>query len=274
LARNDPRNRARYWSDCRFPGLNCLAADFTDHDYAPHRHDALVVAVTEAGGSEFKSRGVTDEAKSSVLLVFNPDEPHSGRMARSRRWRYRSFYLAMPALQKMMESLGVDGVPYFRSNVLYDEDLIGSFLALHRSLDGGGDLLEREEVLTASFGDLIQRHGEDGRRIAVARREHAGVAKLIEVMRARYDEDLRLGALAAEIGLTPFQLIGAFKSTTGLAPYAFLTQLRLEAAAAEMKAGMPIAEAALAAGFYDQSALTTHFKRAYGITPLQWLKAA
>jgi AraC-like DNA-binding protein len=41
-----------------------------------------------------------------------------------------------------------------------------------------------------------------------------------------------------------------------------------------MRRGVSIAEAALAAGFYDQSALTNHFKRAYGITPLQWARAA
>jgi len=41
-----------------------------------------------------------------------------------------------------------------------------------------------------------------------------------------------------------------------------------------MRRGADIAESALAAGFYDQSALTNHFKRAYGITPLQWVRAA
>ena len=40
-----------------------------------------------------------------------------------------------------------------------------------------------------------------------------------------------------------------------------------------MRRGVDIADAAAAAGFYDQSALTRHFKRSYGITPLQWLRA-
>ena len=54
MARVDPRNRTLYWNDRRMAGLSCLCADFTDHAYAPHSHDALVVAVTEAGGSEFR----------------------------------------------------------------------------------------------------------------------------------------------------------------------------------------------------------------------------
>jgi hypothetical protein len=89
LARVDTRNSSRYWKDAHVPGLSCLAADFTSHDYAPHSHDAFVVAVTEDGGSQFKSRGSTEEASASALLVFNPAEPHSGRMGWSRRWQYR-----------------------------------------------------------------------------------------------------------------------------------------------------------------------------------------
>jgi AraC-like DNA-binding protein len=37
---------------------------------------------------------------------------------------------------------------------------------------------------------------------------------------------------------------------------------------------VPIAQAAVSSGFYDQAALTRHFKRTYGITPLQFARAA
>jgi hypothetical protein len=41
-----------------------------------------------------------------------------------------------------------------------------------------------------------------------------------------------------------------------------------------VRRGASIALAALAAGCYDQSALTNHLKRPYGITPLQWFAPA
>ena len=91
--------------------------------------------------------------------------------------------------------------------------------------------------------------------------------------RERYAENLGLDEMGQAVDLTPFQLIGLFKRVTGLTPHAFLTQLRLKAAIAAMKNGAPLAEAALTAGFYDQSALTKHFKRCFGITPLQWVRA-
>jgi AraC-like DNA-binding protein len=274
LARVDPRNTTRYWNDPCVTGLSCLCADFTSHDYAPHSHDALVVAVTETGGSEFRSRGEIGEATTSVLLVFNPDEPHSGRMARSSRWRYRGLYLTQSALSTLAATLGIESVPYFTANGLSDRELIAAFLDLHQALQDGRDGLLAGERLVGSFGRLFHRHGSKGERVPIASRDNGAVSTVQALVRERYGEQLKLEAMGRSVDLTPFQLIGLFKRTIGLTPHAYLTQVRLRAAIQAMRGGVPLAEAALSAGFYDQSALTNHFKRAYGITPLQWLRAS
>jgi AraC-like DNA-binding protein len=93
-------------------------------------------------------------------------------------------------------------------------------------------------------------------------------------MRAEYGADLRLEELAAGVGLTTFQLIGLFKRTVGLTPHAYLTQIRLHMACRQLRHAPVLANVAAAVGFYDQSALNKHFKRCYGITPLQFARAA
>lgn len=273
MARRDPHNRARYWRDPALPGVSLLAADFTTHDYAPHSHDAFVVAVTEVGGAEFRSRGRTGEAQAGRLLVFNPAEPHSGRMGRSRRWRYRSLYVEGQAIAELQAALGVEATPYFLSNVVEDAALIGSFLDLHRALDGAADNLRRRELAVAGFGALFRRHGSGGGRIPAGPRDRALLGRVVALMRERHAESLTLEDLGGVLGLTPFQLIGLFKRGTGMTPHAYLTQIRLRVAIAHLRGGESLAEAAIAAGFYDQSALQNHFKRAYGITPLQYLRA-
>ena len=100
------------------------------------------------------------------------------------------------------------------------------------------------------------------------------LARAIERMRAEYATDLRLEDLAAGVGLTTFQLIGLFKRTVGLTPHAYLTQVRLGMACRHLRRSPVLAEVATAVGFYDQSALNKHFKRCYGITPLQFARAA
>ena len=229
-----------------------------------------MVAVTEAGGSEFRSRGEVNEASTSALLVFNPTEPHSGRMARSARWRYRGLYLTETALESLAETLGIDAVRTSRPTYSATIDLIEAFLDLHRALQKGTDAFLACETLVGSLGQLFRRHGSKGERIPVASRDRGAVSSIQALMQDRYGEQLTLEEMGGIVDLTPFQLIGLFKRTVGLTPHAYLTQVRLKAAIREMRRGADIAESALAAGFYDQSALTNHFKRAYGITPLQW----
>lgn len=276
MARLDPLNTSRYWHAPGVPGMDLLHADFTTHEYAPHVHPSFVVAVTEVGGAEFRSRGRPGVAEPQALLVFNPSEPHSGRMGGSARWRYRAFYLAEPGIGHLMAALGLDHARQFESNVLGDPALIDAFLALHRALDadpGPDDPLGRDERVVHTFGTLFQQHAGPGRRVPAAPAGAAVLAPVLELLHDAFQERLGLEQMAAAGGLTPFQLIGAFKRTTGLTPHAYLTQLRLRAAIRHLGAGRPLIDAAVASGFYDQSALTRHFKRTFGMTPLQYVRA-
>jgi AraC-like DNA-binding protein len=276
--RRDPRNVTRYWCEPGRPGLSLLWADFTTHEYAPHTHDALVVAATEVGASVIRSRGVSDYVHPPIVLVFNPAEPHAGRMGWSERWRYRSFYLAQPALHRLTGDLGLAGLPYFPRNMLADPALAGELAGLHRLLGGSGPGrpgggLESGERLVTAFGRLFRRHGAGGGRQPAAPRDIVLTRRVVELMRDRLADDLRLADLAGPVGLTPFQLIGMFNRTVGLSPHAYLTQVRLGEACRRLRRGAGIADTAAATGFYDQSALTRHFKRSYGITPLQFARA-
>src|SRR5881394_1777245 len=152
MPRIGPRNSTQYWWDRHIAGLSLLHADFTSHDYPPHTHEALVVAITEHGGSVVKSRGQVEQATPATLLVFNPAEPHAGWMGRSERWRYRSMYLTRQALDRVAEGLGIDDVAYFTCNTFGDRDLIEAFLALHHALEEGRDVFGERELLIDTFG--------------------------------------------------------------------------------------------------------------------------
>lgn len=274
MARVDPRNSTQYWWDRHLSGLSLLCADFTTHEYPPHTHDALVVAVTERGGSVVKSRGQVQAAQASTMFVFNPAEPHAGWMGWSERWQYRAMYLTESALDRVADGLGIGAVPYFTRNLFGDPDLIRGFLAVHHAIEEGRDVFREHELLIGSFGTLFRRHGSGGGRIKVPPRDSVLVARVKAHMEAEYASGLRLEDLAASIGLTTFQLIGLFKRTVGLTPHAYLVQVRLGAACRYLRRAAAPAEVATAVGFYDQSALNKHFKRCYGITPLQFARAA
>ncbi|MBI3199752.1 MAG: AraC family transcriptional regulator [Rhodospirillales bacterium] len=274
MARRDPHNSTHYWWDRHLAGLSLMRADFTTHEYPLHTHDALVIAVTEQGGSVVRSRGELQDATPSTLFVFNPEEPHGGWLGRSARWQYRSLYLTQSALDGVAMGLGIDSIPYFTRNTFGEGDLIQSFLGLHLALEEGRDVFQERELLVGSFGRLFERHGSGRSRIPPAPRDLVLFERVKERMFVDYASNLRLEELAADVGLTTFQLIGLFKRAAGLTPHAYLTQIRLGMACRHLRRDEAPADVATTVGFYDQSALNKHFKRCYGITPLQFARAA
>lgn len=249
-----------------------MHALFTTHEFPLHSHEALVVAVTETGGSVVKSRGQIEQAHHEALFVFNPGEPHAGWMGRSSHWKYRSFYLAKPAMERLARDLGLPQLPGFTRNLFTDPDLIDGFLDLHAAYDGGEPAEIRDELTVATFGRLFARHGGRATR-PVVDLDRELLQRSIKLMHDRFAEPLQLGDVAAALGLTKFQLIGLFKQAIGLTPHVYLTQVRLNAACRLLKRGRSLVETAIECGFYDQSAMNRHFKRTYAITPLQFASA-
>jgi AraC-like DNA-binding protein len=273
MPRSDLRNISRYWNDRGLAGLSLLHADFTTHEYAPHSHDGLVIAVTEQGGAVIRSGSQTLDAQPNLLFVSNPAEPQAARMGRSQRWLYRSLYLGEPALSEVGRHLGVAHAPHFVRSAIDDAELCSAFLSLHRTLTEAHDGFREMELLVEIFGRLFARHGTGQRRGDAVPTDRRCLQRVLDLMHDEFRDNLRLTGLAATAGLTVFQLIGLFRQATGLTPHAYLVQLRLNAARHHLKQGATLAEAAITSGFYDQSALTRHFKRAYGITPGQFASA-
>jgi AraC-like DNA-binding protein len=194
-------------------------------------------------------------------------------MGDSDRWRYRAFYLARPAIGDLARRFGIDTLPHLQESMLDDCDLIGRFDRLHRVLETEQDDLLADELVADAFGRLFERYG-DGRRSKIPAGRDAVVTRLIALMRERHAENLSLDQLAGLAGLSSFQLIGLFKRTVGLTPHAYLVHVRLKAACRLLRRGGSLADSALTAGFCDQAALNKHFRRCYGITPLQFAQAS
>ena len=273
MPRLDPGNSARYWHDRHWRGLGLLHADFTTQGYAPHRHDALVVAVTEGGGSVFDSRGVQAQTDTSRVMVFNPEEPHAGWMGASARWRYRAFYADAGAMDAIAKSMGLKELPFFTRNLADDSRLAGEFIRVHRTLESGADALQARESLVSAFSELFLRHASSRPLLESMSRDRRRLDAAMEFLHAQLAGPVSLEDIGYALDLTEYQVIALFKRCTGLTPHACLTQLRLERARVLLARGMSLVDVATDCGFYDQSALSRHFKRSYGITPLAYVQA-
>nr|WP_242534802.1 AraC family transcriptional regulator [Roseococcus suduntuyensis] len=93
-------------------------------------------------------------------------------------------------------------------------------------------------------------------------------------VRQRIDDDpaadASLDALAAEAGVTRFQLLRAFQRETGLSPQACRRVRRVQRARDLIRAGTSLAEAAVYVGFADQSHMNRAFLQVTGAMPGAW----
>jgi AraC family transcriptional regulator len=95
---------------------------------------------------------------------------------------------------------------------------------------------------------------------------------VIDYIREHMTEDVSLDALARIACFSPFHFHRIFTAVTGETVNQFVRRLRLERAAALMKATpeLPVAEAAFLCGFESASNFSRSFKTHFGVSPRSW----
>lgn len=212
-----------------------------------------------------------------AIFLINPDELHDGA-ADGDGYRYRAFYPRVETLSAVLSDMrddpgGKGPAPLFEPLVANDPVLADRLVAAHRALEAGEDRLRGEEALTGALSALVARHGRQEPRAPRGGAEARRIARVVDLMAAAPEEAFSLDELAAEAGLSKFHFLRVFAKATGQTPHAYLVNLRVNRARDLLATGTRPAEAAVAAGFADQSHLTRVFKRIVGVTPGHYARA-
>jgi AraC-like DNA-binding protein len=246
------------------PPLDLLTADFRRHTYAPHAHDEYTIGVCVGGTEVIDYRGGRIRTGPGTIVVLDPGEMHTGGPGNATDgYAYRALY-AEPSL---LADGTLGGLPHFREPLLDDPELAAALRRAHNRLSACPDPLEAESVLPWLLTALALRH-------STARSspdEIPGAGAIARTVRDRLADELTapppLAGLAAELGLSRYQLLRAFRTTMGIPPYAWLAQYRVHRARTLLEAGLRPAEVAGLGGVADQAHQTRWFRRVLGVTP-------
>lgn len=97
---------------------------------------------------------------------------------------------------------------------------------------------------------------------------HKKARKIQEFIRENYSRDLSLDDLSALCDISPSYLCRLFKNSTGMTPYQYVLQVRIETAKKMLEANSrTIADVSLSLGFASQSHFSDVFRRHVGISP-------
>ncbi len=82
---------------------------------------------------------------------------------------------------------------------------------------------------------------------------------------------LRLDDICSELDISKFQFIRMFKTNTGISPYQYFLNCKVELAKRVIEKNKDIYSAVAECGFVDLSHLNKHFKSIYGITAFEYM---
>jgi AraC-like DNA-binding protein len=264
----------RFWRDCALDGACLASAHYGEHEFSRHVHDEMVIAVTEYGGAECRTRMGSDVSGPDTVWVFAPGEYHCGYVSGDRHWQYRGIYIDQAGLQSLARILNDERNArlWVPPGLYNDAQLARLLLQAHRCFDEHTSMLERQTRWWAAMGVLFGRYGEPQPRPEERAPSRASLRLARDYIADNLARNVSVDELAEVSGLTRFHLTRSFAREYGLPPHAYANQLRLLEAKHLLASGHGPAHAAIAVGFYDQSHLTRLFRRAYGLTPGAYAK--
>lgn len=236
-------------------------ARFTDHAYPWHTHDTWTLLIVDDGAVRFGLGGHEHGALRPVVTLLPPHVPHDGSPATARGFRKRVLYLDAASLGEDLIGAAVDN-PSLR-----DAALRYRIHQLHNALDGHPEVLEAQSRYALIRERLLHHLRRHDLPPPAPRRDPGVARRLRDLLDARMPAGTTLDQASRILGAHPTHLVRAFTRAYGMPPHQYLTGRRVELARRLILEGHSGADVAVAAGFYDQSHLTRHFRRMLGATP-------
>lgn len=247
---------------CAIPGVQAVEAQ-SAHSFPRHSHDQFGIGIIRAGAQKSTSGRGMVEAGPGMTITVNPGEVHDGMPIGDAGRSWSMLYFDPDVVRSFFDDLdGRSGDFEFHDPVLDRGDVAVRFERLFHHLTAGhsADSPAAAEAVPLLLDMMVP-----------ASRRPTALVPEIDRARAMIDEApaaaVSLHDLADLVGASRFQTIRAFARATGLTPHAYITQRRVALARKLIAEGLALAEAASESGFFDQSHMTRHFSRIFGVTP-------
>ncbi|HWQ97980.1 MAG TPA: AraC family transcriptional regulator [Clostridia bacterium] len=235
-----------------------------------HFHEHYVIGFIERGRRNLKVRGNCHLTAPGDLLLFNPGENHACEAHDDQPLDYRCINIEPAVMAKAARELFDDDRPIvFCQPIVFHSELIEELRELHGMILRGERGVRKEERFYFLLEQLLRDYAAQA-AVEPGEPLRAEVKAVCNFMSAHAEEQISLDALGGIAGLSKYHLLRAFTKETGITPYSYLETIRIDRAKALLRQGVSPAEAALIAGFSDQSHFSNAFKRFIGLTPGQY----
>jgi AraC family transcriptional regulator len=257
--------------------------DFSSIELADVMFKRHVVAINIGHSTtwEFKKEEPFRRFKARGPISFFPShQPISGRLNVEEGLFVNVLFLALNPVFVSRVAVGLeldsDRIELIEQRRITDPTLHHIAQALLAGVQTGAalDRMYGEGLSTALAVHLLREYGaavlEPKRQYGRLPREK--LVRAVEYIQDQLDTDLSVAGIAQAVGMSPHHFTRVFKESTGQSPYQYVVDARVRKANELLTTGnFTISEVARHVGFADQSHLTRHFKRVFGLPPKRLL---
>lgn len=259
-------NRTNFCRPRYLDGLELVSAFYQRMSFPAHAHPEFVVGAIVSGAERLVVDRRRETLRTGDTLFLHPREVHSNASVGDDPLRYLVFYISPHLLGETFAAEGSQpSLPCFDSPFCSLRSHYDLILRCHAALQAADDALSQQSAFSELTAGLIKAFPSAGNKNVQT--EHAKVGLARDYLHAHFRENPSLTTLARISGLSPFYLLRTFKRQIGLSPVAYRNLLRVMAVRTQLQQGASLSDAALEAGFADQSHMTRAFRLVMGDTP-------
>ena len=238
--------------------ITALSANITDFSYKNHSHREYAIGVTKRGLQHYHLDGKLQLSYQDGIMLFNPEQVHDGMAHDKSGLEYIMLYIEPSLLLDVTER---KEAIQFATPIIYDNKLESDIYGL----DNAVFYEKEEEIVDEQLIKLVDGLINQS-TIKKHVKENTYINKIKRRIHDSFKENLTIADLAQEFSMSKFQFIRHFKNQTGITPYQFLLNSKIEAAKKIIEIDKDIYLAVSELGFSDLTHLNRQFKKIYGIT--------
>lgn len=238
----------------------------TGGGYSPHRHDTYATGITLSGVQSFHYRGSTQHSLPGHAMILHPDEIHDGFAGTELGFQYHMLYIKPEQIQQILKG---KPLPFIKEGISKNPQLFMAIYNLIKAINLQEDLAIEDTIYDlANILDKLSSKFHASNKII----DYTSTLLAKEYMVDNMTSPLTLDEIAQQVNKDKWSLSRDFRLLFGTSPHRYITMRRLEFTKSLLIKGESFVNSAIHAGFFDQSHMIRHFKKAFGLSPAQWLK--
>ena len=244
-------------------GITALSASITDFTYKKHSHKEYALGVTLRGIQHYNLDGSLQLSYQNGVMLFNPEQAHDGMAHDEAGLDYVMLYIEPQLLLEVIEK---KDIVRFSTPIVYDYRLEQRILSLSNAILSEKDEDLCSELLLSLADGLIQTNLSTDNK-----KDNALIRKAKDMLHTNLGNVPKLDEICKELDLSKFQFIRLFKANTGITPYQYFLNCKIERAKQLIEKNGDIYSAVAECGFVDLTHLNKHFKSVYGTTAFEYI---